>query len=278
MFAEWFSYKLAPDGDVEDGCHPEEAQALQAYLQQIMTATEAAEAITRPTALADNLEEQLPCLWSFLMDALVELPSEHTQPLIKLLQAIESLPEPDLTALEDRKQPSETLWKGLPHFGHWWSDSYQSGNWKNNAKNAEGQERDSLRNEHVRKAEIEARLFDEDLAGIPVDWGFEAVAEALESRTALLDFEVPAATEWLVLCGHRFRQGAEKSEESWALKPRSTSSYRDPTKAPEDRVMSVERWSLWEKRLQELEMEEGIIQAAAKRARAAMREADLGFI
>ena len=81
-----------------------------------------------------------------------------------------------------------------------------------------------------------------------------------------------------MLCGHRFRQGAEKSGESWALKPHSTSSCRDPTKAPEDRVMSVERWSLWEKRLQELEMEEGIIQAAAKRARAAMREANLGFI
>ncbi|KAI1509079.1 DUF3632 containing protein [Pyrenophora tritici-repentis] len=212
------------------------------------------------------------------MDALVELPSEHTQPLIELIQAIESLPEPDFTALEDSKRPSETLWKRLPGFAHLWSDSYQSGSWKKNVKDTDDQERDKLRNEHVRKAEIEARLFNADLAGIPIDWGYEAVADALESRTALLDFEVLAATEWLVICGHRFRQCAEKSEKSWALKPRSTPSYQDPTKAPSDQVMSVERWSLWDQRLQELETESGMIQAAAKRARAAMREADHEFL
>jgi hypothetical protein len=274
MSAEWFSSKLAPDGDVEDGCHPEEAHALEAYLHQTTTATEAAQAITRPIASADNPREDLVRLWALIMDALVELPSEHTQPLIELIQAIESLPEPDFTALEDSKRPSETLWKRLPGFANLWSDSYQSGSWKKNVKDTDGQDRDTLRNEHVRKAEIEARLYNADLAGIPIDWGYEAVADALESRTALLDFEVLAAAEWLVLCGHTFRKGAEKSERSWALKPRSASSWQDSTKASSDQVMSVERWSLWYQRLREIETESEMIQAAAKRAQAAMRRAD----
>jgi hypothetical protein len=278
MSAEWFSSKLAPDGDVEDGCHPEEAQALKAYLHHITTATEAAQAITHPIASADNPREDLVRLWAFIMDALVELPSEHTQPLIELIQAIESLPEPDFTALEGSKRPSETLWKRLPGFANFWSDSYQSGSWKKKVKDTDGQQRGTLRNEHVRKAEIEARLFNADLAGIPIDWGYEAVADALESRTALLDFEALAATEWLVLCGHTFRQGAERSERSWALKPRSTSSCQDPTEAPSDQVMSVERWSMWNQRLQELETESEMIQAAAKRARAATRKAEHGFL
>lgn len=95
-----------------------------------------------------------------------------------------------------------------------WSDSYQLGTWKKNVKDTNGQEHDRLRNEHVRKADVEERLFNADLAGIPIDWGYEAVADALESRTALLDFEVLAVTGWLVICGHTFRQGAEKSEKS----------------------------------------------------------------
>ncbi|KAI8941182.1 hypothetical protein NX059_002419 [Plenodomus lindquistii] len=205
MSAEWFSYKLAPGDDVEDGCHPEEAQAMETYLHQKTTATEAAQAITRPIASADNPREDLVRPWTFIMDALVEIPSEHTQPLIELIQAIESLPEPDFTALEVSKRPSETLWKGLPGFANLWADSYQSGSWKKNLKDTDGQERDRLRNGHVRKADIEARLCNADLAGIPIDWGYETVANALESRIALLDFEVLAVTEWLILCGHTFR-------------------------------------------------------------------------
>lgn len=268
MSDAWFASKLAPDGDVEDGCHPDEAQALELYLHERTSSTEAAQAITHPIIGADHPSEGLVRLWSFIMDALVELPPEYTQALIELVQAIEALPEPELSA-EPSERPSETLWKGLPGFGHFWSDSYQSGNWRKIAKNADGQERDLLRTEHVRKAEMEARLCNAGLAGIPIDWGYEAVANALESRAALLDFEVLAATEWLILCGHSIRQGAEKGEKSWALKTHSASS----TEASLDQVMSVERWSLWDKRLEEIEAESGTVSDAAKRAREAMRKA-----
>ncbi|KAL2284866.1 hypothetical protein FJTKL_08686 [Diaporthe vaccinii] len=101
MSDDWFSSKLAPDGAVEDGCHPEEAQAMKYDLRQETTATEAARAITHPIVAADNPREDLARLWGFLMDSLLELPAEHTGPLSELLKAIENLPEPDFTAIDE---------------------------------------------------------------------------------------------------------------------------------------------------------------------------------
>lgn len=275
MSDNWVSYKLAPDGDVEDGCHPDEAQALKDYLRQKTTTAEAAQAITRPVITADNPREDLVRLWAFLMDALLELPREHTEPLMALLQAIEDLPKPEFTAPESN-QPSDKLWKGLPGFGHLWSDSYQSGNWRKTARAIEGPERDAIRGKHVRKAEIEARLVTVGLAGIPIDWGYEVVADALESRNAILDLEIPTATEWLVLCSKRFRHDAENNEKSWALKPHITNSANAPSRdlwrAPTDEVMNLERWSMWKERLRELQVEPGVVKDAAERALDAMHK------
>lgn len=277
MSDAWFSYKLAPDGDVEDGCHPEEAQAMKYYLRQRMTAAEAARAITNPIITADNPREDLARLWGFLMDSFVELPIAHTEPLLKLAKAVESLPEPDFAAVDEEKWPSEKLWRGLNGFGHLWADSYQSGCWKDTATASCGPERDALRDTHVRKAEVEARFVMAGLGDITIDWGYEVVADALESSAALLDFEVPAAARWLVICGHRFRQGAEDGEKSWALKSRITKSSRacSPNlwKASSDQIMSLDRWSWWEGRLRELQGKDGVIQDAATTALDAMHKA-----
>ncbi|KAH0435099.1 hypothetical protein CcaCcLH18_04997 [Colletotrichum camelliae] len=274
MSDNWFSSKLAPDGAVEDGCHPQEAQAMKDYLHQKTTAAEAARAITHPVVTADNPGEDLVRLWAFLMDSLVELPSEHIEALVELLKAIENLPEPDLTALDESKRPSEKLWKSLPGFGNLWADSYQSGSWRKAAAAAKGPERDALRDTHVRKAEIEARLVTAGVGGYPIDWGYEVIADALESSNALLDFEVPAAAKWLVVCGQRFQQEAEGGEKSWALKPHVTASITTPSrdlwKAPSDQALSLERWSWWEGRLRELQEEQGAVQDAAATALGAM--------
>ncbi|KAJ4302704.1 hypothetical protein N0V90_001594 [Kalmusia sp. IMI 367209] len=279
MSEGWFSEKIAPDGDVEDGCHPHEAEALKEYLRQKTTVNEAARAITQPIANADNPREDLPRLWAFIGDALLELPSEHTDSLIALLQAIENLPEPDFTTIEEKKRPGEKLWKGLPGFGHLWSDSYQSGSWRKNAKTTNGPEREALRSTHVRKAESEARLVAAGLAGIPIDWGYEVIADALESTNALLDFEVPAAAQWLILCGSAFRQGAQQNRKSWALKPHITSSSNAPSRylwrAPSDEVMNLERWAFWEERLRELQAEEGSVGDAAKMAYEAIHKVNI---
>lgn len=277
MSDSWFSFKLAPDGAVEDGCHPEEAQAMKCYLRQETTATEAARATTHPIVTADNPGEDLARLWGFLMDSLLELPAEHAESLLELLKAIEKLPEPDFTAIDGSKRPYEKLWRGLPGFGHLWSDSYQSGSWRRTAAATSGPARGALRDTHIRKAEIEARLVTAGLGGIPIDWGYEVVADALESGNALLDFEIPAAARWLVICGQRFRQGAENGEKSWALKPHVTKSSMTPSRdlweAPSDQVLSLGRWSSWEGRLRELQGTQGVVQDAATTALGAMREA-----
>ncbi|KAK1982472.1 hypothetical protein LZ30DRAFT_749311 [Colletotrichum cereale] len=252
MSNDWFSSKLAPDGDVEDGCHPQEAQAIKGYLHQKTTAAEAARAITHP---------------GFLLDSLLELPAEHIESLLELLKAIKNLTEPDFTAVEESKRTSEKLWRGLPGLGNLWRKA---------AATADGPERDALRDTHIRKAEIKARLVTASVGGIPIDWGYEVVADALESSNALLDFEVPAASRWLVVCGRRFRQGAEDGKKSWALKSHVTASSsipsRDLWKASSDQTLSLDRWSSWEGRLRELQGGQGVVQDAATTALGAIEK------
>jgi len=274
MADDWFAYKLAPDGDVEDGCHPDEAQALKDYLRRKTTAPDAARAITRPLVTCDDPREDLVRLWALLMDAFVELPSEHMERLIALVAAIEALPEPDFRAVDADKQPQEKLWKGLAGFGHLWADSYQSGSWRAFASNLVGEERKAYGDEHIQKAQAEARLIAAGLAGIEIDWAYEAVADALESSNALLDMEIPAAAQWLQHCGQRLRQGAAKGEKSWALEPRisnaSCTPSRDLWEARSDGVMNGKRWETWQERLRTLQGEGGRVGEAAKRGLQAM--------
>lgn len=202
--------------------------------------------------------------------------------IIRTAQAIENLPEPDFTVVDKRKRPyeEEKLWRGLQGFGHLWSDSYQAGSWRETAAATISPERDALRDTHVRKAEVEAHLAMAGIGRIPIDWGYDVVADALESSNALLDFEVPAAAKWLVICGQLFRQGAENSEKSWALEPHITNSSLVPSRnlwkasSGQIEVMSLDRWSCWEGRLRELqEGMQGVVQDAATTALDVMRKA-----
>jgi hypothetical protein len=56
MSDEWFTEKLAPDGVLEDGCHPDEANVLKAYIHKYTALLEAAQAITPPTLDSKILE------------------------------------------------------------------------------------------------------------------------------------------------------------------------------------------------------------------------------
>ncbi|KAI2621157.1 hypothetical protein GGR54DRAFT_600408 [Hypoxylon sp. NC1633] len=260
MSDAWFSNKLAPDGDVEDGCHPDEAEALKKYLRQEIGAEEAAQAISQPVVNASNPGQDLPRLWDLLIDALIELPSDKIESLITLVKAIEDLPELDMADIEESKRPAHgKLWRGLPGFGHLYADILQSIDWREKASKADATERSRLREYHVRKAEIEARLAVARLASIPIDWGYETVADALESSDALLDFQVPAAAEWLVIAGARFREGATKGEESWAL-----ARQRDLWEG--GKAMSVQRYSYWCNRLEEAKTQSEVTLQAAQRA------------
>ena len=54
MSDAWFKEKFAPDGVTEDSCHPDEARALQSYLNNQITAQEAAHANIQPLLSSDD--------------------------------------------------------------------------------------------------------------------------------------------------------------------------------------------------------------------------------
>lgn len=250
MFDEWFAHQLNPDGDIEDGVHPDEAQALKKLLQKELTPQEAAIEITKPIQKSSDPNTDLARLWGFLADALIELPSDNLSLLLRLLQAIESLPEPDFTSTVTDKSnlPAHgTLWRKLPGFGHHYADTYQSYQYKDWRRKTTDINVNEIRALQVKKAHVEAQLVVSEIGGIPIDWGYESVTDALEQNIddgIALDVDASAAAKWLEVAGERFRAGAAKGEESWALRRR-----RDLW---EGKVMTWERWDFWQRRLEEL--------------------------
>jgi hypothetical protein len=49
MSSAWYDEAIAPDGNLGDGCRPEEAQALRLYLDNKIEVQKAARLITLPT-------------------------------------------------------------------------------------------------------------------------------------------------------------------------------------------------------------------------------------
>lgn len=255
MVEDWFKKQIDSDGVGDDGCHPDEAQALQSYINSRTTPQEAAHAITQPLLSSPDPATNLNRLWNLLQDALIELPATYTLPLINLLQAIQDLPDPDLTSRPtEAAHPARGFtWKGLPGFGHLWADVHKQDNWRNDLSttlrspsltpNDSLQKRQQLRATHIKKANVEAHLAVANVGSIPLDWGYETIADALELNTAVLDFEVPAAMEWMEVARKELYRGAEEGRESWAL------SRRDDGR--EDGRMTLSRWKLWEERIKE---------------------------
>ncbi|TRX92222.1 hypothetical protein FHL15_006837 [Xylaria flabelliformis] len=254
MSDAWFAQKVAPDGDTTDGCHPEEAQALKVYLSGNSTPSQAAQAVAKPISHSPDPNGDLPRLWNLLTDALLELPLSTIPSLVELIRAIDALPPPDFSALSEANRPAHgQLWRGLPGFGHFWADGYPSlRQWLNDGGNSKpAAEREAVVSRSIRRAEIEARLAREGLAGIPMDWGYESVADALEQSPTEVGAEIPAACKWVQIAGERFREGAQRGESSWGLEKK-----RDHWNGEEKSHMSAERWTFWIRRLREIEANE----------------------
>jgi len=277
MSGPWFASKLAPNGDTNDnegGCDPQEARALSAYLHHKTTPTEAAQAITRPVSNAADPKDELHHLWGLIQDAFIELPQENMTPLIALMKAIEGLPNPAAIPNESG-HPDDGFWRESPDFGHLWADMHPTYGWRGIVDGSKDERRNELKIDHVRRAAVEARLADAGLAGITIHWGYEVVTDALESSNAFFDFEVPAAVEWLAVCGKRFKEGVEKREQSWGLKKRSREPLRDLWKTQDDTVMTMERWRFWKERLRKFQGDPGLVRDV-RRALEAMEEAESG--
>ncbi|KAL9624905.1 MAG: hypothetical protein Q9160_000952 [Pyrenula sp. 1 TL-2023] len=260
MYDEWFQYELAPDGNVEDGVHPEEARALQSFLEEQSTPYEAATAITKPIERSQTPGPDLARLWGFLVDALLQLPPELLGLLFDLLQAIENLPAPDFPTVKPQYLPDEgELWHTLPGFGHLYADECKWGHddYQNKAMSLV-----ALRTRQLRKAYVEAQLAVRGIGGIDITWGYECVADALERPihdSATLDTEISAAAVWIDVAGILFRAGAKKNEECWALE-----LHRELWKGGD--TMTWERWCFWKSRFEELKGMGGSIADAAEKA------------
>ncbi len=265
MSDAWFNEKIAPDGDTEDGCHPDEAQALKDFYHKKKRAKEAAYAITRPIENAKDPPANLYRLWAFLADALIDLPATEVSALIELLDAIQQLPEPDLTGKRTDDTPvTDFSWRKLPGFGHMWADLHKDDGWRRALAASDPANRDVMRAEHVKKAMLEARMTIAGIGGIPIHWGYDCIADALERRDSVLDFEIAAAAEWIRVAGERLHTGAVDGEESWALERR-----RDFGK--EAKAMSLERWSFWKDRLGQVLQQSKITWDAAEAAAHGMK-------
>lgn len=255
MSDAWFKEQVAPPEDPEDGCHPEEAQALQKYFDKKTTAKEAARAIVQPILTSEDAGTNLNRLWNLLQTALVDLPASYILPVIDLLKEIQDLPDPDpksksTDAANAGKAPT---WKGLPGFGNLWADVYKQDNWRNELSqilsslpDSEGRlkKREELRAFHMKIADIESRLAVADIGMIPLDWGYDAIADALELNNAVIDFELPATKKWMDVAGKELYKGAKEGRKSWALERK-----RDLGK--EEQEMTLERWKFWEGRIRE---------------------------
>lgn len=247
MSDEWFAEKIAGDENGEDGIHPDEVQALRQLLRQQISPHEAAVSITKPIEESCDPDSELADLWGLLAEALIELPVENISLVLTLLHSIEDLPPPDFSAAKEiRRPPHGTLWRGLPGFGHYYADVYQSEDWRSTIKDANV---DDIRALEIRKAHVEARIVVAGIGTIPIDWGYECVAKALEQTTddrAVLDIEISAAAEWLEIAGERFRTGAMRAEESWALRCSEGGLWN------QGNTMTPERLGFWQRRLDEL--------------------------
>ncbi|KAL8889965.1 MAG: hypothetical protein Q9215_002834 [Flavoplaca cf. flavocitrina] len=240
-----FKEQIASDGVEEDGCHPDEAKALGDYYHQKTESTATLKAITEPI-----------------------FPEPQVPSLIQLLDAIQNLPNPDVNGKSTPETPVDGfLWRGLPDM---WADEHKRDDWRRTLAAENPESRAKMRSAHVRKAEIEARLVvAEEVGGIPLHWGYDCIADALEHRDAIPDFEVPAAARWITVAGDRLYAGAVNGIESWALERRRALGK-------EDAVMTVDRWLFWEERLEVLREQTEEVAGAAETAVRALKRIRLG--
>lgn len=269
MSDAWFDNEIAPDGAKEDGCHPDEAQALKSYLRGELTAEQAACKITKPTETDADPGNHISNLWGFVQDALIDIPSARGK-VIQLLQEIQKLPPVDMTNKERNSwltDPSEELWRDLPAFINLWSDTYR---WKYTHEDFH-QHEDKYTSEHWDKvsadahtyANIEAQFLAGRVDGAPADWGFMCVCDALERSNAMLDVELPAAKEWLVIAGQLLRDHKVSEHEGYAL-----GMQRNLWEG--GKCMSKERWAFWKERLMSARQDQRLKEATKQAAKEAL--------
>ena len=249
MSNAWFQNQIAPDGVTADGCHPDEARALQLYINNRINLQDTAYAITRPLVSDEDPDRGDQPLWVLIQDALLEFCPTYIPDLISLLQAIDGLLERELGPKNPKSTSTdcESTWKGLPISGHLWADIYRQDCWRENLAT----ELSELRAAHIRQANVAARLSAPNVKLLPLDWAYETITNALETNAPILDFEIPAVIEWIDIVGKELYRGAKEGEESWALCRKRLNGTRE-------KRMSLKRWESWLEKIREHQQQSDI--------------------
>ena len=90
----------------------------------------------------------------------------------------------------------------------------------------------------------------------PLDWAYERIADSLKHIQVVMDFEIPAAVQWITVAGKCLYAGAVQGRKSWASKAKRDFGM-------EDESMSVERLGFWMQRMREMDMSFKLVVDAA---------------
>jgi hypothetical protein len=287
MSSAWYDEAIAPDGNLEDGCRPEEAQALRLYLDNKIEVQEAARLITMPIECSQDPGADLPNLWGVLQDALIELPNVQPK-VVHLLQSMRELPTFDLGSLgKDRsgplKNPSSSLGYDLPSFANQWYDTnwwYYQNQWRDNPNLFESTIKvDQI----VNLARSEALLAQTDILGERVQYeGLSRLCDTLEDSKAVLEVELYAVREWLLNAYDLLHTLSQTPRVHYLLY--SNSDIKDKI-AKKDMHPAVEkrrnlwsgpggtspgRWNFWKERLQDIQGCADLDESTKKGAREAL--------
>lgn len=243
--------------------------------------------MTEPTESSEDPGGDLPNLWGFLQDALIELPDcQHK--VIDLLLNIRELPNFDLNTRGKKrsgplKSPSSSLWYDLPSYANLWYD----GNWWYYQN--EWREAPHLYNspdkifQIANLARAEALFAHTDILDDGVKYeGLSRLCDTLEDSRAVIEIEIHAVREWLVyardilydiskiprkhnrlLSNPDIREKIAKKEMHVCMRDK-----RNLWQGPGG--PSLERWNFWKQRLQELQKDEDLDQETRRVAEQAL--------
>ncbi|KAH0035032.1 hypothetical protein KCU78_g2137, partial [Aureobasidium melanogenum] len=287
MSQAWYDNAIAPDGNSEDGCRPEEAQALRLYLDDKIDVAKAARLITAPTEASQDPGADLPNTWGLLQDALIELPDSQ-QKVVRLISNIRDLPDFDLdSGGKKRSGPlqslSSSLWYNLPSFANHWYDGnwwYYQNEWRKKPHLYTSQEK---LNQIANLSRAEALFAHTVILGERVKYeGLSRLCDTLEDSKAAIKIEIHAVREWLL--------NARDLLYDMSRTPRthnrlfSNSDIRDKIAKHEMHVSvknerdlwqgsggsSLERWKFWKQRLKDLQDDDDQDEETKKAVREAL--------
>lgn len=234
----WFDEQTAPTTEVllaGDGCHPDEARALNDYLCESTSAEEAARKTTAPILKETSPPEELYRIWGFLSDGLVKLSTDDRHKMVNLLFHIQSRPP-----------RSDIVWAQLPGFGSMWDSLnrlhlHGTDAWERYVGSFAPEEIDELRQTFATIGHTEAEMI---LRGVvPADWGYQVLNLTCSGRLGL-DVFVSEIFAWLETAGKELRLEKAKSETTVLRFTRPIpNSLRRENMAVEETL--AEHWNSW---------------------------------